>query len=189
MYLRFVFVCSFYVLIYFIIHLTFCRPKSNKKPSLLQKLYGWLYQIRIALAAPAELVCCANSNSPRLLRKCLFIKSQHPIFGKSRPAVIRTFSVLYFECRGSVQIHSSIIASKTLTCYHTKNIFYISNLIILLSESNAILFYQIILKAIICLYNFIDNINKFFFPISHIAPFCLISKLKVRFTQIAALKI
>lgn len=30
----------FYVLIYFIIHLTFCRPKSNKKPSLLQKLYG-----------------------------------------------------------------------------------------------------------------------------------------------------
>lgn len=38
--LRFVFVCSFYVLIYFIIHLTFCRPKSNKKPSLLQKLYG-----------------------------------------------------------------------------------------------------------------------------------------------------
>ena len=116
--LRSVFVCSFYVLIYFIIHLTFCRPKSNKKPSLLQKLYGWLYQIRIALAAPAELVCCANSNSPRLLRKCLFIKSQHPIFGKSRPAVIRTFSVLDFECRSSAQIHALINSFKKKQCYH-----------------------------------------------------------------------
>ena len=78
----FVFVYSFYILIYLFIQLTFCGPKSNKKPSLLQKLYGWLYQIRIALAAPAELVCCANSNSPRLLLQVLFDRKSASYFWK-----------------------------------------------------------------------------------------------------------
>ena len=122
----------------FFIHVTFWKDqKVTKKSPLLKKLNGSV--------SNQFATCSASGNSLRsnILRQMLqvpFYFKFSPVFWKSRPAVTRTFSVLYFECRGSVQIHSFIIASKILTCYHTKNIFYISNLIILLSESNTILF-------------------------------------------------
>ncbi len=55
-----------------------------------------LYQMSLALAAPAELVCCANSNSPRLLLQMPFYVKFSPIFGKSRSAQIRTLLLLCF---------------------------------------------------------------------------------------------
>ena len=71
----------------------------------------------LALAAPAELVCCANSNSPRLLLQVPFYVKHSPIFGKSRFAQIRTLLLLCFGF--SVIVHFKAVI-ETYIVHKTK---------------------------------------------------------------------
>ena len=76
LYLDLLFVITLYVFrIYFFIHVTFYGLKSNQKAFAPAKNLTAPYQRSLPLAAPAELVCCANSDILGKCCKCLFILS------------------------------------------------------------------------------------------------------------------